>query len=421
MVAITIIFLEIYFFGFYVKFIDQYIWETVRANIFNLYFIVFIIYLIMILRTMITDFVRYAGKKGDRPDQKVVTSKKLNLKNLVYLPTRQLRQAEPILRYLVLVIGILVILSTFLSMVGAKKSMSSSIAKFLSDNVNYLYFIAILILVAWLLKRMLTIIFEDMAKRAKKIHPATVRLAGKGLNGFLIAFTSMIVIVAILQMAELGEISSVILSIAIVSIGVASAISSSGGINNLLTGMAVKAFRPVDIGDRIKIGDNIIGDVMEISNVSVKVKNLENEFITIPHNQILQSTLVNYTKSVPVALTIGATIGYNTAHEDVEYLMLKAAKNTKGVVRIPAPETVLVEMQDYYIRYELKAYIEDVRGIRTIKSELIRKCHTLFYENGVEILSPAYLVRRTEENRDSDNIKKCVKPRIKKKRIRKNR
>ena len=412
LIMITIVLLEIYFLGFYFEFIDTYIWDNINPNIVNLYFIVFVMYLIMILRTLISDFVRYAGLKGDRSVKKLVKGKKFSLKNLVYLPTRQLKQAEPILRYLVLVLGILMILSTILSMFGAKRSMSSSVAEFLSENVNYLYFIAILILVAWLLKRMLTIIFDDMAKRAKKIHPATVRLAGKGLCGFLIAFTSMIVLIAILQMAELGEISSVILSIAIVSIGVASAISSTGGINNLLTGMVVQAFRPVDIGDRIMIGDRVFGDVTEISNVNVKVKNLENEYITIPHNEILQNTLINYTKSTPVALTVGATIGYNTPHEDVEYLMIKAAKKTIGVEKDPAPETVLVEMQDYYIKYELKAYTMDVLRMREIKSELIRKCHTLFYENGVEILSPAYLVRRSEEHPDKKVLKALVKPRL---------
>ena len=412
MIMITIVLLEIYFLGFYFEFIDTYIWDNLNPNIVNLYFIVFVMYLILILRTLISDFVRYAGLKGDRSVKKLVKGKKFSLKNLVYLPTRQLKQAEPILRYLVLVLGILMILSTILSMFGAKRSMSSSVAEFLSENVNYLYFIAILILVAWLLKRMLTIIFDDMAKRAKKIHPATVRLAGKGLCGFLIAFTSMIVLIAILQMAELGEISSVILSIAIVSIGVASAISSTGGINNLLTGMVVQAFRPVDIGDRIMIGDRVFGDVTEISNVNVKIKNLENEYITIPHNEILQNTLINYTKSTPVALTVGATIGYNTPHEDVEYLMIKAAKRTIGVEKDPPPETVLVKMQDYYIKYELKAYTMDVLRMREIKSELIRKCHTLFYENGVEILSPAYLVHRSEEHPDKKALKGLVKPRL---------
>ena len=413
MIMITILLLEIYFLGFYFKFIDTNIWDNINPNIINLYFIVFIIYLIMILRAMITDFVKFASTKRDKSVKKIVKGEKFSLKNLVYLPTRQLKQAQPILRYLVLVLGILVILSTILSMFGAKRSMSSSVANFLSENVNYLYFIAILILVAWLLKRMLTIIFDDMAKRAKKIHPATVILAGKGLKGFLIAFTSMIVLVAILQMAELGEISSVILSIAIVSIGVVSAISSTGGINNLLTGMAVQAFRPVDIGDRIRIGENIIGDVVEISNISVKIRNLEKEIVNIPHNEILLNTLVNYTKSVPVALTISATIGYDTAHEDVEYLMKEAAKKTTGVVSAPPPETVLVEMHDYYIKYELKAYINNVKRMRKIKSELIRKCHTLFYKNGVEILSPAYFVKRNEIGPSDDEMKKFVRSKVK--------
>jgi len=399
---------ELYLAGYFFRFIHNYIWEFISPYIYNFFFIIIVYYLIKIFRGTITDYVIFSRKREQMQGKAKRTTGRFSIKNFLKMPANQVEQVAPVLNYMILVIGILIITSTILISVGKQKSIFGSITGFFTGNSNYFYFIAITILVVWLVRRMVTIIFLNLSHKTKKVNPAVIRLAGKGINSFIIGFSIMIILVAILQMANLGEISSVILSIAIVSIGVASAIASTGGINNLITGMAVQAFRPIEIGDRIKFGDNLVGDVIEFSNVNVKIKNLEGEHVTIPHNQVLQHTMVNLSQSIPVAITIGATLGYDVPHEDVECLMLEAANKTNGVLFDPEPETVLVDMKDFYIAYELKAYVNDVTNLRDIKSELIRKCHTLFYENGVEILSPAYHVVRQEDAPKPDIMKGYV-------------
>jgi small-conductance mechanosensitive channel len=196
-----------------------------------------------------------------------------------------------------------------------------------------------------------------------------------------------------------------------VSIGLVTGLAATGGINNLITGMAVKSFLHLEVGDRIDLGGKL-GDIVDITNIGIKVRNPKGEVIMIPHNELLRENLVNLTKSAPVAIAVEATIGYDVPHEDVEGLMLRAAKETRGVLEDPSPRTLLLDMEDYYIRYQLRAFVNDVKNIPDIKSELIRKCHRLFYENGVEIMSPAYEVQRNLSPPTREELREYVRPKV---------
>jgi small-conductance mechanosensitive channel len=69
-------------------------------------------------------------------------------------------------------------------------------------------------------------------------------------------------------------------------------------------------------------------------------------------------------------------------------------------------------MEDYYIRYQLRAFVNDVKDIPDIKSQLIRNCHRLFYENGVEIMSPAYEVQRSAGPPTREQMREYVSPKV---------
>jgi hypothetical protein len=197
------IILEVFFLGTFIGIIERNLWNEISQRTFDIFFIIFIIFAIICLRSFLMDLVKYSSGSERTVVDAGGTGLRGGIRRMLSVPTPHLQQAVPILNFVILVIGILIIISTTVSSFGPRRSILASMSDFLSENMNYLYFIVIVVLIAWLLKRMFKIIFENMARNAKETSPDAVRLAGRVVTGFTFFFAGMIILVAILQRHQL--------------------------------------------------------------------------------------------------------------------------------------------------------------------------------------------------------------------------
>jgi small-conductance mechanosensitive channel len=88
------------------------------------------------------------------------------------------------------------------------------------------------------------------------------------------------------------------------------------------------------------------------------------------------------------------TIGYDAPWRTVHQLLLGAAERTPGVVPAPAPFVLQTSLDDFYVSYQINAYIKDAKAILAIKSALHQNIQDEFNKAGVEIMSPHYRSER---------------------------
>ena len=177
-----------------------------------------------------------------------------------------------------------------------------------------------------------------------------------------------------------------------VFLGVLFTFGSSGSLSNLVAGLVLTYMRSFKIGDRIKIGGDT-GDIIEKGLLVTRIRTPKNEIISIPNSNALNANLVNYSSEAPErGLIIHATvsIGYDAEWRQVYQLLLDAANETEFLEKDPAPFVLQTSLDDFYVSYQINAYLKNANILASVYSRLFEKIQDKFNEAGVQIMSPHY-------------------------------
>ncbi len=181
-----------------------------------------------------------------------------------------------------------------------------------------------------------------------------------------------------------------------VFVGVLFSLGSSSAIANMVAGLVITYMRPFQIGDRIKIGD-ITGDVLEKTLLVTRIRTIKNEEVTIPNSSILSGHTVNYTtssKDLGLIIHTTITLGYDIPWKKIHAALIEAANRTDLVLKEPKPFVFQTSLDDFYISYQLNAYIHEAGKQAKIYSDLHANIQDACNENDIEILSPHYRSQR---------------------------
>lgn len=175
-------------------------------------------------------------------------------------------------------------------------------------------------------------------------------------------------------------------------IGLLISLGSTGAIGHLVAGVVLTYTRAFKLGDRVKIGDHV-GDVVERTLFTTRIKTIKNEMITIHNGQLVTTDITNYsskTKEQGLILHTSVTIGYDAPWRQVHELLIKAAKECPEIMQEPEPFVLQRALNDFYVEYELNAYTRHAENMVGIYSQLHAAIQDCFNASGVEIMSPHY-------------------------------
>ncbi len=181
-----------------------------------------------------------------------------------------------------------------------------------------------------------------------------------------------------------------------VFLGVLLSLGSGSAIANTISGAVMTYMRPFAVGDRVKVGD-MTGDVLERALLYTRLRTIKNEEVTLPNSQVLGGSILNYTAALAhggLIIHTEVTIGYDAPWRKVQRLLKEAAAATEGVLADPAPFVLQTALGDYSVRYELNAWTRRPGEMVELYSRLHQNIQDRFNAEGVEIMSPAFFVRR---------------------------
>ena len=180
--------------------------------------------------------------------------------------------------------------------------------------------------------------------------------------------------------------------------GVLLSLGSSSFISNAIAGLTMTyrgAFRP---GDRIKVGETM-GTVESAKLMVTRVRTPKNESVIIPNSTILNTDVINYTqlaKTEGLMLYTTVGIGYDVPWRQVEAMLIEAAKRTGGLDQSKEPFVLQTALGDYAVNYQLNVFTNDPDPMAQAYSDLHANIQDVFNENGVQIMSPAYIADPAE-------------------------
>lgn len=176
-------------------------------------------------------------------------------------------------------------------------------------------------------------------------------------------------------------------------LGVILSFGSSSVVSNLLAGLFVIYRRSINVGDLIKVKDQV-GSVESITVLETVLRSVKNELISIPNSQLLGSELVNYTRTGETdgaVLHTRVGIGYEEPQGKIEAMLLEAVGRTAGLKNEPPPFVLRSELADYAVVYEVNAFPTSLDAVPRLKSDLHANILDVFNENQVQIMTPSYI------------------------------
>jgi small-conductance mechanosensitive channel len=172
-------------------------------------------------------------------------------------------------------------------------------------------------------------------------------------------------------------------------------LGSAGIVTQLMSGLVLIYARALRVGDFVCIGE-VTGVVKEMGVLSTKIINMRNEEITIPNAVLVGNPIKNYTagggdKGALISTTV--TIGYDTPWRQVHAMLINAAEKTSGLRITPKPFVMQKGLQDFYVEYELYAYVDRPLERIQVLSCLHGNIQDEFNTYGVQIMSPHYVLQ----------------------------
>ena len=141
-------------------------------------------------------------------------------------------------------------------------------------------------------------------------------------------------------------------------------------LGSLFAGLAVHISPPFRIGDWINTGTQR-GKVVESNWRAITLRTLDNQYITIPNNDVAKKELVNLTPpSGRYGQNLIVGIDYDISPTLVEEVLLRACAGLEKVLRRPTPKVFLEAFDDFSMRYRVRYWIDDYAHAGDIASEL---------------------------------------------------
>ncbi len=195
----------------------------------------------------------------------------------------------------------------------------------------------------------------------------------------------------------LGEVSGLLTVLGGTIIGFA-AINTLG---NTIAGLIVMTSRPFRVGDRIFFNGQF-ADVEAIELIYTKMRTLDNVLVSIPNQELLKAEIDNYGKKSVVRRGCSITPGYDVTSEQAETALLEAANRLvemNDVLEEPKAYVWVTKFGNYAVEYTLYVFIQDIKRLPEIDSNLKRAVLESCKQHGIDISTPT-IIRTLKDDKE---------------------
>ena len=200
------------------------------------------------------------------------------------------------------------------------------------------------------------------------------------LNNFI--KISLYAVLAVIIISIMGvPMASVITVFA--TAGAAIALAVQGSLANLMGGIMLLIFRPISVGDAIKVADES-GVVTEIGFFYTQILTYDNVHVSIPNGTMTSSVITNYSREDIRRAEISIKVAHGTDIELVKKVVDYVISKTDKALSDPAHFVRVTNVTDTGMEITVRAWCKK-DDYATLRCDLYENCKTAFTNAGIEI------------------------------------
>lgn len=263
--------------------------------------------------------------------------------------------------------------------------------------LDYALFIVLVFVLLIISFRIVTIVFKWYsgkinANENKDLSGSFFPLLNK-VSKILLSALALVVVLAKFKI----DISAFIVSLGVGSLAIALAAQET--ISNMISGFIIMIDRPFRIGDRIRIGTDILGDVVAIGIRSTKIMDFDRNITIVPNNDIVKSRIINLTyPNILTRVLVEVGVAYGSDIDKVKEIMLNCTKENSLISKDVTPEVNFMKFGDSSLDFRLDVKTDDYKDAFTLGCQLREAIYKAFEKEKIEIPFPQRVVYLKNES-----------------------
>lgn len=167
-------------------------------------------------------------------------------------------------------------------------------------------------------------------------------------------------------------------------------------LGNAIAGLIIMVSRPFTVGDRLLYNGDIV-DIVDIKLIFTLFVDLNGIKISVPNQKLLTNDIIDLGKNNTIRRVIKVTPSFDEDRNKVEAVLLKAASSIPQVLNDPEPYVWINSFQNYAVEYNLFVFINDLKNLPLIESNLHKAVLDHCNENQIDIRTPM-LIQKIDDD-----------------------
>lgn len=160
--------------------------------------------------------------------------------------------------------------------------------------------------------------------------------------------------------------------------------------NNFISGIIILFERPIKVGDRVELDDQLAGNISEISARATTLITNDNIAVIVPNSDFINQRVINWSHhNRNVRLNFPVGVSYKEDPEAIRKVLIEVAEQNPGVLKEPRPDVLFDEYADSSLNFILRIWTSEYSDKpKVLKSQLYYEIFRKFKENNIEIPYP---------------------------------
>ena len=198
------------------------------------------------------------------------------------------------------------------------------------------------------------------------------------------------------------DISAFVVSLGVGSLAIALAAQET--ISNMISGFIIMIDRPFRIGDRIKIGNEIHGDVVSIGIRSTRIIDFDKNYLIIPNNDIVKSRIINLTyPTTSTRVLIDLPVSYQSNIDKVKEIALRVANEDPDTDKNDPPEIYIMRFGEHALEFRLAVRTKDYQISFALGCRLKEAIYRRFQDEKIDIAVPQRLIQIVNSDKQDNS------------------
>ena len=156
---------------------------------------------------------------------------------------------------------------------------------------------------------------------------------------------------------------------------------------NFVSGLILLAERPVKLGDRVRIGDQV-GDIRRISVRATEIQTDDKSTLIVPNSELITKSVQNLTMDSALGrISIAFSVPLNTDIVKLKATLLGIYHDHEGVLDTPAPAMYVDSINGSVVNITSFGHVSTPRNVYSTRSDLLFELLKRCAEQGIPLVS----------------------------------